>query len=111
MNFIDFRDTCTITRGGTKDEWDNPIGANVVYEGPCLYEAGGTGYSRSLITLNPTVFLPSVDVQVLINDSITVVTEFDRTIESVVENVRDVNMPWRSNVQVTRIELKQAHGD
>lgn len=111
MQFIDFRDTCVISRGGTKDQWDNPVGAELVYEGPCLYEEGGTGYSRSMITLNPTLFIPGVDVQVKINDGIEIQTEFGREIKSVAKIVRDINMPWRSGVKVTRIELKQAHGE
>lgn len=111
MKFIDFRDTCVIAREtGQKDEWDNPI-RSTVYSGPCLYEEGGTGYSRSIITRTPTVFLPGVDVLIMINDHITVETEFGRTIEANAEVVRDINMPWRTNVQITRIELKQAQGD
>lgn len=107
---IGFRDNCVISRDtGQKDEWDNPIKTQV-YSGPCLYEEGGTGYARSIITRAPTVFLPGVDVQILINDHVSVTTEFSRNIEAVVEIVRDVNMPWQSNVKVTRIELKQAQG-
>lgn len=110
MKFIDFRDTCVISRlTGEKDEWDNPVRATV-YDGECLYEEGGTGYSRSIITRQPTVFLPGVDVQVLINDHIRVETEFGRVIEANAEIIRDINMPWRTGVKVTRIELKQAQG-
>lgn len=111
MQFIEFRDTCTISRGGTKDEWDNPIGAEVVYSGPCLYEEGGTNYTRIFTTRYPTLYLPGVDVQILINDAVEVQTEFGRTIKSIVKIVRDINMPWRTGVKVTRIELKQAQGD
>lgn len=111
MQFIEFRDTCTITRGGSMDEWDNPIGSETIYEGECLYEEGGTGYSRSIITRSPTIYIPGVDVQININDSVEIETEFGRQIKSVVRIVRDINMPWRSGVKVTRIELKQAQGD
>ena len=112
MKFIDFRDHCLITRdNGGRDEWDNPIDPETVYDGECLYEEGGTGYSRSIITRAPTIFIPGVDVQVRINDAVTVTTEFDREIRSVVKIVRDINMPWRTGVKVTRIELKQAQGD
>lgn len=111
MQFVEFRDTCVISRAtGEKDEWDNPVRTQI-YSGPCLYEEGGTGYSRSIITRAPTVFLPGVGVQVCINDYVSVTTEFSRKIEAIVEIVRDINMPWRANVKVTRIELKQAHGD
>ena len=110
MQFIGFRDTCTISRDtGTKDEWDNPT-RNTVYAGECLYEEGGTGYARSIITRSPTIFIPGVDVLIQINDAVTVITEFGREINAIVESVRDINMPWRSNIQMTRIELKQAHG-
>lgn len=112
MKFIDFRDHCLITRdNGGRDEWDNPIDPETIYDGECLYEEGGTGYSRSIITRAPTIFIPGVDVQVRINDAVTVTTEFDREIRSVVKIVRDINMPWRTGVKVTRIELKQAQGD
>lgn len=112
MQFIDFRDTCVIKRdNGGRDEWDNPIDPEVIYSGECLYEEGGSGYSRSIITRNPTIYLPVISTQVRINDAIKVVTEFGREIESVASIVRDVNMPWRTNVQVTRIELKQAKGE
>lgn len=111
MKFIEFRDSCIISRGGTKDEWDNPVGEEIVYDGSCLYEEGGTSYTRVFTTRNPTVFLPGVDVQVRINDGVTITTEFGRVIKSVVKIVRDINMPWRTNVKITRIELKQAQGE
>lgn len=112
MQFIDFRDTCVITRdNGGRDEWDNPINPEEVYNGPCCYQEGGASFTRIFTTRRPTVFLPGVTVLVNINDSITITTEFGRVVKSVVEVVRDVNMPWRTNVQVTRIELKQAQGD
>lgn len=111
MQFIEFRDTCLIQREtGVKDEWDNSV-KETIYNGECLYEEGGAGYSRSIITRSPTVFLPGVTVQVHINDSVTVTTEFGREIKSVARIVRDINMPWRTNVKVTKIELKQAQGD
>lgn len=112
MQFIEFRDSCVISRdNGGRDEWDNPIDPETIYSGECLYEEGGTGYSRSIITRAPTIFIPGVDVQVRINDAVTIVTEFGREIKSIVKIVRDINMPWRTGVKVTRIELKQAQGD
>lgn len=112
MQFIEFRDTCVISRdNGGRDEWDNPINPETIYAGPCLYEEGGTGYSRTFVTRNPLIFIPGVDVQVRINDSVEVTTEFGRVITSVSRIVRDINMPWRTNVKLTRIELKQAQGD
>lgn len=111
MRFIQFRDHCTIRRGQTRDEWDNPKDPEIIYDGPCLYEEGGTGYSRSIVTRSPTIFLPGVDVQIRINDAVTVITEFDRKIKSVVQIVRDINMPWRTGVKLTKIELKQAQGE
>lgn len=110
MEFIGFRDTCLIQRTIGKDEWDNPI-RSTVYSGECLYEEGGTGYSRSIITRSPTIYIPGVDVQVNINDAVKVTTEYGREIEAVVRIVRDINMPWRVNIQMTRIELKQAQGE
>lgn len=112
MNFIEFRDSCTISRdNGGRDEWDNPVNPEVIYDGECLYEEGGTSYTRIFTTRTPTLFIPGVDVQVKINDSVSIVTEFGREIKSVVKIVRDINMPWRTNVKLTRIELKQAQGD
>lgn len=111
MRLIDFRDKCNISRlTGKKDEWDNPE-RSVVYSGPCLYEEGGTGYSRSIVTRVPSVYLPGNDVMVMINDSVSVTTEHGREISAVVEIVRDINMPWRANLKCTRVELKQAQGD
>lgn len=112
MQFIEFRDSCVISRdNGGRDEWDNPINPEIIYSGECLYEEGGTGYSRSIITRAPTIFIPGVDAQVRINDAVTIMTEFGREIKSIVKIVRDINMPWRTGVKVTRIELKQAQGD
>ena len=111
MQLIEFRDNCVISRGGGKDEWDNPTNPEIVYEGPCLYEEGGSGMSRSLIARMPTVYLPKNDALVLINDSVSIVTEKGRKIESVAKIVRDINMPWQSQQQLTRIELKQAKGE
>ena len=112
MNFIEFRDTCIITRdNGGRDEWDNPINPETIYSGECLYEEGGTSYTRAFTVRNPAVFLPGVDALVKINDSVVITTEFGREIKSVAKIIRDINMPWRTNVKVTRIELKQAQGD
>lgn len=110
MEFIGFRDSCLIQRTTGKDEWDNPI-RETIYDGECLYEEGGTGYSRSIITRSPTIYIPGVEVQVNINDAVTVTTEYGRVINAVVRIVRDINMPWRVNIQMTRIELKQAQGE
>ena len=112
MQFIDFRDQCVITRdNGGKDEWDNPVNPETIYEGPCNYQEGGTSFSRIFTTRNPIIFLPGVDVQVRINDAVTITTEFEREIKSIVKIVRDINLPWRAGVKVTRIELKQAQGE
>jgi len=110
MQFIDFRDTCLIERSTGRDGWDNET-RDTIYTGECLYEEGGSGYSRSIITRTPTLYLPGVDVLIMINDAVTIETEFGREIKAVVSNVRDINMPWRTNVKITRIELKQAHGE
>lgn len=112
MQFIEFRDRCVITRdNGGKDEWDNPLAPEVIYDGECCYQEGGTSYTRAFTVRNPTVFLPGVDVQVNINDAVEIETEFGRQIKSIAKIVRDINMPWRTNVKVTRIELKQTQGD
>ena len=112
MEFIRYRDTCVITRDtGNRDEWDNPVNPITMYEGECLYEEGGTGYSRSIITRAPTVFIPGNHSDITINDAITVNTEAGREIKGVVRIVRDINMDWRAGVECTRIELKQAQGD
>ena len=112
MQFIEFRDTCVITRdNGGRDEWDNEISPQVIYEGPCLYEEGTAGSSRSLIARMPTVYLPENDALVMINDAISIVTEKGRKIDSIAKIVRDINMPWRTMTRITRIELKQAKGE
>lgn len=112
MRIVSFRDTCIIERANAgKDEWDNPLSPEVIYDGECLYQERGASYSRVFTSRNPTVFLPSVDVQVRINDGIKIKTEFGRDITSVVKNVRDINMPWAAGLQITEIELKQTQGD
>jgi len=110
MALIGFRDNCIISRQTGKDELDNAI-RRTVYSGECLYEEGGSGYSRSIITRTPTVFLPGVTVLVAINDHIEITTEYGREIKGTVATVRDVNLPWRANMEVTRIEIKQGQGD
>lgn len=112
MEFIRYRDNCTVTRDtGERDEWDNPINPTLLYDGECLYEEGGTGYSRSIITRAPTIFIPGNHSDITINDAVTVETEAGRQIKGIVEIVRDINLDWRAGVECTRIELKQAQGD
>lgn len=112
MKLVDFRDSCVITRdNGGKDEWDDKVNPSEIYNGPCLYQEGGASYTRIFTTRNPTVYIPSADGSVQINDAIVVTTEFGRVINSVVKIVRDVNMSWQSGIKVTKIELKQAQGD
>lgn len=111
MQLVDFRDTCIIRRStGARDEWDNAV-KDLIYEGECLYEEAGTSYAGTMTIKTPTVFLPGDDLQIAINDAIEIVTEQGRTITAIVDVVRDINMPWRSNIKCTRIELKQGQGD
>lgn len=112
MKIVDFRDSCVITRdNGGKDEWDDKLNPSEIYNGPCLYQEGGVSYTRIFTTRNPTVYLPSADGSIQINDAIVITTEFGRIINAVVKIVRDINMPWQSGIKVTKIELKQAQGD
>lgn len=111
IEFITFRDSCVVSRAtGEHDACDNEI-RETIYEGPCLYEEGGTGYSRSIITRAPSVYLPNNDVLVMINDHVVITTEKGRVIEANAKSVRDINMPWRENIEITKIEVKQAQGD
>lgn len=108
MQFIQFRDTCTISRNtGSKDEFGNFI-KDIVYHGSCLYEEGGQVLSYSINTRNPSLYLPSNNVLVQINDSVTVTTETGRVINSLVQVARDVRLRVMKHLDVTRIELKQA---
>lgn len=112
MQFIRFRDECVISRStGQKDDWDNDVNPTVLYSGECLYEEAGTGYSRSIITRAPLLFLPGNHADITINDAVLVNTEAGRQIKGVVKIVRDINMDWRAGVECTKIELKQAQGD
>ena len=111
LEFITFRDACAISRStGEKDACDNEIRESI-YEGPCLYEEGGSNTSRSIITRAPSVYLPENDILIMINDHVVVTTEKSRVIEANVKSVRDIRMPWRENIEVTKIELKQAQGE
>lgn len=108
MQLIKFTDSCKISRNTSgKDDYGNFV-KSVVYEGPCSYQEGGQTVSYRIITRNPTLYLPSNDVIVEINDSVEVKTEAGRTINSLVEVVRDVRMRAMRHLDVTRIELKQA---
>lgn len=108
MQLIQFRDTCTIERKmGKKDKFGNDLKVTV-YEGPCNYQEGGQTLSYRIITRNPTLYLPSNDVIVEINDSVEVNTEAGRTISSLVQVARDVRLRVMKRLNVTRIELKQA---
>ena len=112
MQFIRYRDECVITRDtGQRDEWDNPIAPDTIYAGECLYEEGGTGYSRSIITRAPTLFIPGTHADITINDAVEVNTEAGRKIKGVVKVARDVVLDWRAGIECTRVELKQAQGD
>lgn len=107
MQFIEFRDTCTISRKtGKRDEFGNDLKVTV-YEGPCNYQEGGH-ISYRIITRNPTLYLPSNGVIIEINDSVTINTEAGRSITSLVRVARDVRLRIMKHIDVTRIELKQA---
>lgn len=107
MNLIQFNDTCTITRNAGKvDEWGDPV-TTVVYKGACLYQEGTSGFTWSMVTRQPSLYLPSRDVQVDINDIVAVDTAFGRIISSVSKIVRDIRLE-HFGLEVTRIELKQA---
>ena len=107
MQFIEFRDTCTISRKtGKRDDFGNDLKATV-YKGPCNYQEGGQ-VSFGIITRNPTMYLPSNDVIVEINDSVSVTTETGRTIVSLVQVARDIRLRAMKHLNVTRVELKQA---
>lgn len=108
MQLVEFRDTCTISRNtGEKDAYGNYV-KSLVYEGPCSYQEGGQADSYRIITRNPTLFLPSNDVIVEINDSVEVNTEAGRKIASLVQVARDVRLRATKHLDFTRIELKQA---
>lgn len=107
MQLIEFKDTCKITRNtGAKDKYGNYVKA-VVYEGPCSYQEGGQIYSYKIITRNPTLYLPSNEAVVEINDSVEILTETGRVIQSLVLIARDIRMKL-THLNVTRIDLKQA---
>ena len=111
MNLIKFRDTCTIARGiGEVDEYDNPI-EDVIYRGACLYEEGGKNWSSNMLSRTPTVFLPSNDTIININDSISIITESGREIKAFASSIRDVRLRIMQTIDITKIELKQAFED
>lgn len=108
MQLIQFRDTCQISRNtGEKDAYGNYV-KDVVYSGPCSYQEGGQTVSYRIITRNPTLYLPSNDIIIEINDSVEVNTESGRVIKSLVDVVRDVRLRSIKHLDITRIELKQA---
>lgn len=107
MQFIDFKDTCTISREtGKRDEFGNDLKVTV-YEGLCNYQEGGP-VSFGIITRSPTIYLPSNNAIIEINDSVSVKTETGRHIKSLVRVARDMRLRVMRHIDVTRIELKQA---
>lgn len=111
MQLIEFRDTCIISRKtGKKDAFGNYI-KDVIYNGPCSYQEGGQAISYMIITRNPTLYLPANDAVVEINDSVEVTTETGRKIQSLVQIARDIRLRSMRNLDITRIELKQATGE
>lgn len=107
MQIIEFRDTCKISRKtGGRDEFGNDL-KETVYEGACNYQEGGQ-VTYGIITRTPTMYLPTNDVMVDINDFVSVNTESGRNINSIVRVVRDVRLKSMRNINITRIELKQA---
>lgn len=115
MQYIEFTDTCVISRAsGTKDEWDNDT-RNEVYSGPCLYQEGG-GYAywySAVFTRTPVLFLPdNYEGLIEINDFVEVTTSRGRVIKATVKVARDIVLDRVSPKQkMTRIQLKQAQGD
>lgn len=109
MRLIRFKDRCEVLRDtGEYDEYDNPV-RETIYEGVCNYQEGGVS-SNGIIIRNPTVYLPSNDVLIYINDIVRITTETGREINSAAESVRDVRFNGMS-VKMTKIELKQGIGN
>lgn len=109
MRLIKFNDRCKVLRNtGDYDEYDNPV-QETIYEGRCNYQEGGVS-STGIIIRKPTVYLPSNDVLIYINDIVNITTETDREINSAVELARDVRFNGMS-VRMTKMELKQGVGN
>lgn len=108
MKLIKFKDKCTVLRDtGDYDEYDEPV-RETVYEGACCYQEGGVSLT-GIIIRKPTVYLPSNDVLVYINDIVHITTETGREINSEVELARDIRFVG-SSTQITKMELKQGVG-
>lgn len=107
MELLKFEDHCMVTRdSGRYDEFDNPIEASTIYDGACMFQAGGQT-SLSIVTRNDVVYLPSNDVIIEANDVIDVVTARGRRRYGVVNNARDIEMPLTHEL-LTKIEIKQS---
>ena len=64
-----------------------------------------------MVTRTPTLFIPSNDILVNINDRIQVTTESGREIRAYAKSVRDVRLRVMQMLDITKIELKQAFED
>lgn len=107
MELLKFKDHCTVSReSGRYDEFDNLIEVEVIYDGACMFQAGGQT-SLSIVTRNDVVYLPSNDVIIEANDVIDVVTARGRRQHGVVNKVRDIEMPLTHEL-LTKIEIKQS---
>lgn len=107
MILISFEDNCTIKRGVSVDEFDEPI-QTVVYSGVCYYQQGSYVNSQQMLVQNPIVFLPDVSLSIETNDIVEINTKFDRHLESVVLSAREIELPI-TREKFTRLELKQAN--
>ena len=107
MELLKFTDRCKIIREtGQYDEWDNPVNAEVVYDGNCMFQAGGQT-SLSFVMRNDVVYLPGNDVLIETNDLIEVTTSRGRIRRGIVSKVRDIETPLTYEL-LTKIEIKQS---
>lgn len=134
MELLKFEDTCIIKRYGANpqpepeifeepatsssieddgweeenegdEDWDEEE-PTIIYEGPCMYQEGGTGFNFPVIQHSAVVFLPNNDTIIEVNDEITITTRKERERKAYAQFVKDVKLPLHEK-EYTRIELKQ----
>ena len=106
MSELSFNDRCLIERKTHRvDRYDNPVGSEEVYAGPCDFQPGGQT-SMSIVTSNDVVYLPE-GVNVRPNDFIRVEPRLAERREGVVRLANVLELELTGDV-VTEIEVKQS---
>lgn len=101
---------CVVYRGGgTVDSSGNEI-LNGIYYGDCAYDLNSNGGMRLLgvsMQADAVVVLPTVDVEIKINDKVDIKLEHDRYVSATIEQIEVITDPYLTG---TTLWVKNANG-